>query len=291
MHTNPLLIVNPDSGRYSGRRVEYVVAQLSRQGLAPRVVAVRTPGETARCLCSTGEYSDHPFIIVAAGDGTFNAVLNCVEPGTATLAVLPLGTSNVLAAELGIGSLDDGLARIASGRTRPLSIGVLEMGSGRRRFALMAGIGLDGAVVRDVGPLVKRFLGQGAFALSALRNSLAWEERETIEAVTPAGNVICHTAVICNASRYGGDFTLAPDETPFSPGFTLVCVMDGKRHTYLRLAWDLFRGRVAKNGDLLRIRTAGLEIRGRKPIQIDGDFVGYGPAGITAVADFARIIV
>lgn len=286
----PLLIINPDSGSHTRRRVAHVVAELSRLGPAPRVVSVRTPREAALYFGSAGDAAEHPLIIVAAGDGTFNAVLNCIEAGRATLAVLPLGTSNVLATELGIASLDEGLARIAAGTTRPLSIGVLEMENASRRFALMAGIGLDGAVVRDVAPLGKRFLKQGAFALSALRNCLGWE-RECIEAVTPAGNVACHTAVVCNASRYGGDFILAPDETPFSPGFTLACVMGGERRTYLRLARDLFRGNVAKNGDLMRIPVAGLEIRGRRPIQVDGDFVGYAPARVTAVADFARIVV
>lgn len=290
MHTDPILIINPDSGSHTRRRVAHVVAELSRLGPAPRVVSVRTPRDAALYFGSIRAAAGYPLIVVAAGDGTFNAVLNCIEAGRATLAVLPLGTSNVLATELGIASLDDGLARIAAGRTRPLSIGLLEMEGGSRRFALMAGIGLDGAVVRDVGPFWKRFLKQGAFAISALRNCLGWE-RENIEAVTPAGNLACHTAVVCNASRYGGDFVLAPDETPFAPGFTLACVMGEDRRTYLRLAWDLFRGRVAKNGDLLRMSVSGLEIRGRRPIQIDGDFVGYGPARVTAVADFARIIV
>lgn len=286
----PLLIINPDSGSHTGRRVAHVVAEISRMGSAPRVVSVRTPSEAALYFRSIAAAARHPLIIVAAGDGTFNAVLNCIEAGRATLAVLPLGTSNVLATELGIGSLEEGLARIAAGRTRPFSIGVLEMEGSSRRFALMAGIGLDGAVVRDVAPLGKRLLKQGAFALSALRNCLGWE-LDTIEAVTPAGNLACHTAVVCNASRYGGDFILAPDESPFSTGFTLACVMGADRRTYLRLARDLFRGRVAKNGDLLRMPVSAIEIRGRKPIQIDGDFVGYAPARVTAVADFARIIV
>lgn len=290
MRTNPLLIVNPDSGRYSGRRIEYVIAELSRLGLTPRTVSVRTPKEAAHYLCVAGQQSGHPNIIVAAGDGTFNTVLNCVEPGTATLAVLPLGTSNVLAAELGIVSLDDGIQRIARGETRLLKVGQIQMGDARYYFGLMAGIGFDGAVVRDVGPFGKRLLKQGAFALSAFRNCLGWDRR-CIEIVSPAGTFTCHTAVVCNVSRYGGDFMLAPDQTPFLPGFTLACVMGGERRTYLRLARDIFQGSVAANGDLLRLPATELEIRGAKPVQIDGDFVGYGPAKITTVPEFARIIV
>lgn len=290
MHSNPLLIVNPESGRYSGRRVGYVTAELSRLGLSPRIVSVRTPKEVARYLCGAGRQSGHPFIVVAAGDGTFNAVLNCVEPGRATLAVLPLGTSNVLAAELGIVSLDDGIQRIVRGEYRLLQVGQIKMGEASYYFGLMAGIGFDGAVVRDVGPFGKRVLKQGAFAFSALRNCLRWDRR-CIEIDSPTGCFTCHTAVVSNVSRYGGNFMLTPDQTPFLPGFTLACVMGGQRRTYLRLAGDLFRGNVAANGDLLRLPATELEIRGTKPVQIDGDFVGYGPARITTVPQFARLIV
>ena len=289
-HTKPLLIINPDSGRYSRRRVGHVIGELVRLGLTPRIVSVRTPREAADYLCSTGPQSGRPFIIVAAGDGTFNAVLNCVEPGMATLAVLPLGTSNVLAAELGITSLDDGIQRIVRGVARPLPVGLLQLASGRHYFGLMAGVGLDGAVVRDVRPAEKRLLRQGAFALSALRNAWSWD-RELVEVVSGGQRLRCHTVVVCNASRYGGDFILAPRGDLLAPGFTVACMTAGRRGSYLAMAWDLFRGRTERNRDMIRLTGTDVEIRGTKPIQIDGDFVGYGPARITAVADFARIIV
>jgi len=59
----------------------------------------------------------------------------------------------------------------------------------------------------------------------------------------------------------------------------------------VRLAFDLFSGHAGANHDLIRFQASEVEIRGRKPIQIDGDFIGYGPAIVKMVADFARIVV
>ena len=59
----------------------------------------------------------------------------------------------------------------------------------------------------------------------------------------------------------------------------------------MRLAIELLRGKADTSNELIRIPADGLEIRGVKPIQIDGDFVGYSPARINSVPNFARIIV
>ncbi len=284
------LFVNPSSGRHSARRLQVVLMRLSACAMMPDIFQVRTPAEIYAYCEVINKESDPHLVIVAGGDGTINAVVNGLDPGTATLALLPFGTSNVMAAEIGITSLDDALERIAVGKTGTLSVGVLELEGRSLRFLLMAGIGLDGAVVRDVWPLGKRFLRQGAYALSALKRAMAWDPA-VFELGTPEGAVTCHTAIVCNASRYGGNFILAPGSSPFTPGLVAVCIAGNTRRTFLRCALDLFRSRSGTSGNLTRLHSSSFEILGRRPIQIDGDFVGYGPARITGLADFARIIV
>jgi len=284
------LFVNPLAGRYAGRRINRVVSRLNEAGLAPVVFTVKTPADALPYCRIINESVARPLVVVAAGDGTVNAVVNGLLPGKATLAVLPMGTSNVLAAELGIGSVDDGLHRIVAGKTRQLSVGVLELENASYRFVLMAGIGIDGTVVRDVWPLGKRFLKQGAFALSALRCCLKWDQ-SMLEVVLPERTVVCHSVIVCNASCYGGNFIIAPESSLFSPELTAVCISNNRRKTYARLALQLFSGGAGASRELVRFTASGIEIKGTKPIQIDGDFVGYGPARLTSVVDFARIIV
>jgi diacylglycerol kinase (ATP) len=287
---NTYLFVNPASGRHSSDRIKSILGNLKAIGHTPEVFQVRTPSQIKACCLTINQDPQPHLVIVAGGDGTFNAVANGLDPGTATLALLPFGTSNVLAAEIGIKSIDDALERIAAGKTQSLSLGVLELEGRSHRFVLMAGIGLDGAVVRDVWPLGKRLLRQGAYALSALKSAMAWDGT-MFEISTPADNVTCHTAIICNASRYGGNFILSPESSPFKSGLSAVCITRNTRRTYLSCVMDLFRARAVSNRDLIRIHSSTFEIRGRHPIQIDGDFIGYGPARISVLSDFAKIIV
>lgn len=284
------LFVNTLSGHYSSSRFQAIVAHLQSSDINPEVLRVHTPAEIASQCAAINERNERQLVIIAGGDGTINAVVNALKPAATTLAILPLGTSNVLATEIGISSIEDGLKKIAVGTSRPFSVGMLELEGRTHRFLLMAGIGLDGAVVRDVWPLGKRLLRQGAYALSALKRSMAWDPA-VFELGTPEGTFKCHTAIICNASRYGGNFILSPGSSPFTPGLVAVCIAGNTRRTFLRCALDLFRGRSGTSRNLTRLHSASFEIRGRRPIQIDGDFIGYGPARITGLADFARIIV
>ncbi len=284
------LFVNPASGTHSAERLQHSLERLRAHTIIPEVFQVRTPAEIYTYCDRINEEHEPHLVIVAGGDGTINAVVNGLKPGMATLALLPFGTSNVLAAEIGITSLDDALERIVAGKTRSLSVGVIEQEERSHRFLLMAGIGLDGAVVRDVWPWGKRMLRQGAYALSALKCTMAWDST-VFEISTPEGGATCHTAIICNASRYGGNFILSPDSSPFSPGLSAVCITENKRRTYLSCALDLFRGKAETSKNIVRRHSSSFEIRGRQPIQIDGDFIGCGPARISELADFAKIIV
>jgi diacylglycerol kinase family enzyme len=284
------LFVNPLSGHYSSSYFQSVLSRLQRCGITPEVFRVYTPTEIESHCTLINQKDENPLVIVAGGDGTFNAVVNGLDHGIATLAVLPFGTSNVLAAEIGIKSIDDSLERIAAGNTNSLSLGLLELEGRSLRFVLMAGIGVDGAVVRDVWPFGKRFLRQGAYVLSALNRLMTWDST-VFEISTPEVDITCHTAVICNASRYGGNITLSPGSSPFLPGLSAVCIRGNKRSTYLSSAIDLFLERGCTGKNIMRIHSSCFEIRGRQPIQIDGDFVGYGPARVSELANFARIIV
>lgn len=287
---NTYLFVNPSSGRHSAQRLKHTLERFRAIAVSPDVFQVRTPAEIFAHCETINKDTDPHLVIVAGGDGTFNAVVNGLTPGTATLAVLPFGTSNVLAAEIGITSIDDALDKIAGGKTNSLSVGVLELEERSLRFVLMAGIGLDGAVVRDVWSLGKRFLRQGAYALSGLKQAVIWDS-SVFAISTPVVEVTCHSAIICNASRYGGNFVLSPNSTPFSSGLSAVCITGDSRRTYLGNALDLFRDKIGINKDLIRIDSSTFEIKGNQPIQIDGDFVGYGPAHVSEYTDFARIII
>lgn len=283
------LFINPTSGSYSPQRFQQLMTQLGSGGISPVVHEARTPAEIARHCAAINTVAE-PLVIVAGGDGTFNAVVNALAPGLATLAIIPFGTSNVVAAELGIMSADDAIARIIAGQTRSLSVGTVTTTVKTYRFILMAGIGLDGAVVRDVQPRWKRLLKQGGYALSALRHAVSWD-RTLCEFTSASGSLPCHSIIICNAARYGGNFVLEAQSSLFTAGLTALCITSNRRSAYLELAFNLFRGAAANSRQLARHTGTSFTITGNKAIQIDGDFIGHAPAQIATEADFARIIV
>lgn len=164
------LLINPLSGSYSRALHDEILASLQGVCVSAECLTVTGPDDARRVCAGIEAVSARPLVIVAGGDGTVNAVVNGLSPGRTTLAVLPVGTANVLALELGIGSIADGIRRIATGNSRPLTVGTIAGADGAvHRFLLMAGIGLDGEIVRRVQLKEKRLLGKGAYLLSALR--------------------------------------------------------------------------------------------------------------------------
>jgi len=251
-----------------------------------------TGPQDAGAVCAEIETdSQNPLIIVAGGDGTINAIVNALQPGRSTLAILPTGTANVLAYELGISSVADGIARIAAGASKPLAVGVVEPADGdARRFILMAGVGLDGSIVKGVRTWEKRVLKKGAYLLSALRCLIAWDHsRFSLQA--NGQTLECHSAIIGNAARYGGNFMLMPTADLSQPQFELFCITATSRWSYLKILVNSLRGRPEQRKDVTRLRTTQIELQGNRAIQLDGDYYRQAPCTISVIGDFARIIV
>ena len=284
------VIINRLSGTYSEKKVEQVKAFLEKHGLPPRIFLLDDFTEIVQVTRRISVEHQNPLIIVGGGDGTINGVLNGISPGAATIAVLPFGTSNVLTRELNIYSVDDALQRIARGVSRTASVGMIEKGSERKYFLLMAGIGFDGFVVQGVLTREKRILGKAAYVLSALRHLLHWEKsRMVINAGTRTFQ--CHTIIVCNASKYAGEFKMAPGASLFDPQFEVVCLQKGTRYTYLKAATKLLMGKALSGPDFCCFRTGELTISGDKPVQVDGDYYCHGPLKISIVPEYLRLIV
>jgi YegS/Rv2252/BmrU family lipid kinase len=288
---NSFLLINPLSGSYSRALHDEILSSLQGVGVSPVCLTVTGPNDAHRACAGIEAECKNPLVIVAGGDGTINAVVNALSPGCATLAVLPVGTANVLALELGIGTVADGIARIARGDTRPLAVGLIEGAGGlSRRFLLMAGIGLDGDIVRGVRTWEKRLFKKGAYLLSALRCLLAWHRGRF--ALQADGRVLeCHSLLICNGARYGGSLMLMPGADISEPVLDLFCITAESRWSYLRIVSSVLAGRPCRSGDVTLLRAGQVEVAGDRDIQLDGDYLGQAPVRVSTIGGFARIIV
>ncbi len=171
-----LEIFNPTAGGRRRRRLEAVLAALADFGCPIDLRATTRPGEAAE-MARQANPAACDLVVAAGGDGTVNELINGLVGEAAAapaacppLAVLPLGTANVLAAELGFDPVPAQIARaIARGPVRPVCLGRVRGNEGPGRvFSLMAGAGFDARVVAGVGLRVKRLIGKGAYVLEGL---------------------------------------------------------------------------------------------------------------------------
>ena len=215
------VIFNPSSGSYSVDRQQQILFALNRGGISAKPYLPFGEQETmavVRELCVSQKL---PLIVAVGGDGTINTVINGMQPQRATLGVIPLGTANVLAWELGIKSIEEAVQRLATGTPRPFSVGEVTTANGSRRFLLMAGIGIDGAVVAGVRNTETRRLGKLAYLLSAIREIWRWDA--SLLAVNDGQrSCSCHSVIVANAAHYGGPYRLAQQTDMFSEGVELV---------------------------------------------------------------------
>lgn len=285
------LLINPLSGSYSPDLCSEFLSQFNSVAIHPQVLTVTGPDDARRVCAGIEAVSENPLVIIAGGDGTVNAVVNALTPGRATLAVLPLGTANVLALELGISTVADGIQCIARGNTRPLAVGLIEGEGGiSRRFILMAGIGVDGDIVRGVRTWEKRLFKKGAYLLSALRCLLTWR-RGRFSLLVDGRAVKCHSVIICNGARYGGNWTLIPEADIFEAILDLFCITTESRWSYLRMVSSVLAGRPFRASDVMLLRAGQVEVGGDRAIQLDGDYLGQSPVRVSTISGFARIIV
>jgi diacylglycerol kinase family enzyme len=192
--------------------------------------------------------------------------------------MIPLGTANVLADEIGLPRAPRALATVlAHGPTRPIRLGVVNS----RRFCMMAGAGFDAGVVAAVTPALKARLGPFAYVLRTAQ--LAFAESAAGCTVTIDGTVhAAASAVVCKGRLYGGPFVAAP-EANVADDLLHVVLMRGRGWaSVLRYGAALMTGRIARLADVEIVAGRNIVIEGQAgaPIQADGDIVARLPATI-----------
>jgi diacylglycerol kinase (ATP) len=284
-----LIIVNPASGRLrrSCRPLDRVVAALERRGCT---VVVRRTGPAvgdAERLAREAE-ADFDIIVAAGGDGTVNAVVNGIAGAPRAFAVLPLGTANVLAREIGLSRDPEQLAElIATGKARPIWPGRV----GDRLFVTTASSGFDAETVATVNPGLKRYLGRFAFAWAIV--TCLWRYRACEIRVRADGAEHRAAMVIAAKGRlYAGSHVIAPRASIAEPMLDLVLLQRSGRLAVVRYLAALLLGGVPRRRDIafLRCRSAFLSAAEPLPVQADGEIVARLPVSLGIAEQQLRLV-
>src|SRR5260221_1350273 len=295
-----LLIRNPIAGRRRRGLVDAVMRQVRAEGWTVDLVDTEAMGD-ARRLAETWDAPGYGVVAVGGGGGTMNEVVMGRAQrgeGAPALAIVPLGTANVLAHELGLSFKAAAIARtMVSGRALLVRPGEACNGGAPRCFSLMAGAGFDAKVVAGVSALLKRRFGRGAYVWRSMIETRRY--RPVRYAVEIDG--VRHEAasvIVTRGRHYAGPFVVAPLATLSEPVLH-VCLFErwGRSHT-LPFGLALLMGRLPRAGGYRVI--AGREVKvsvlsdagelGDQPVQIDGDDALTLPVSINLALGSVRLL-
>ena len=286
-----VIVFNPVAGRRRAQLLWRVLDVLVANGVRLQLAETTRPGH-AEALARDAARRGAEMVVAAGGDGTIAEVANGLMGSSTRLGVIPLGTANVLAHELGLPFGPRAVAAaLAFGRTTTLWPGIAKGADGERLFVQMVGVGFDAQVVRHLPFALKKLLGKGAYVLQSLREMVRYPfpaiHLRIDELETKAASVI-----VSKGRLYGGNFRLAPNARSGEPGFSVVLFDHAGPSAALMYGAALPLNLLGKAPGVRHLRAATISIVGnqRLPIQTDGDFGGYTPMSVVDAAGPIQIV-
>lgn len=285
LHRYPL-IFNPKAKSQRGERtLRFLMDHANRFALY-----ATNHGEEARELARKFASEGEPVVVAAGGDGTLNAVVKGLAGSATALGVIPAGTMNVFARELGIpfDHLPKAFDVIERGHVREIDL----FEANRAPFIQMAGVGFDAMVIEETTWESKKVLGPLAYLLAAVK--VLGEKPPKMEVVCKDGRrEECVAVLAGNGSLYGGQFKLfrAADNQD-----SKLDVLVFKEAGY-KLVMDSFKG-LALGGVDLASSTSYFQadefiVRANRevPVEVDGELLGrFDEVKFTAASRKLRVI-
>jgi diacylglycerol kinase (ATP) len=288
-----LVIFNPTAGRRARSRLARWLGCLEALGADVTLRETRAPRH-AEALAEAADPALFDAVAVAGGDGTINEAVNGLAGSPLPLAILPLGTANVLAAEMGLPRGVAELARIAAwAPARPVWPGeaLADGATTGRRFLVMAGIGFDAEVVEHLDLKLKRRTGKLAYVasiLGRLRDYRPCSYRAELDGVPVEGASL----VAAKSHFYGGRFVLAPAARLDEPRLDVVLFEHAGRRAALGYMAAMAAGLLHRcpSVRVVPARDVRLSEPAGAAVQLDGDIQLRLPARLRIAAAPLQLI-
>jgi len=296
------VILNAAAPRYPPETIREALDKVfAERGAAVRVFEV-PPGPDSRARVAhevkRALAEGYGHIIAVGGDGTVSmAAEGLARNGghpDAVLGIVPAGTANVLARELGIPvSLESAVATIAEGRGTIELDAILAAG---RTILTQVGIGPDAVMIRETSRASQARLGRLAYVTTFVRRAMKHPARRYTLTID-GSKLLAHAwqIVVANAGSLGAPpFTWGPRIDP-TDGVLDVCVYDvHSMGAYLRLAWRVILGKHRKdeNTRFFRVREC-LTVECNRPVLVqgDGELLGRTPVTLQVLPRAVRVAV
>ncbi|MGH9745639.1 MAG: diacylglycerol/lipid kinase family protein [Candidatus Acidiferrales bacterium] len=301
-----LLIYNPTSGRRQHRRfaeIEQAVRILKDAGI--RVELAPTTGRlSARTIARQAVEQGRGMVIACGGDGTNNEIVNGLAGSQVPMALLPAGTANILAKELGVPwDIPQAARLISEGTVRRIALGLAIPAEGRhseevpregRFFLCVAGAGPDGAIVNGVDEKLKKRAGVFAYFVEGFRQLVRYDFPE-MRVRSNGGERRATLIVVGRTVHYGGPFKITTGADLFEDSFEFLTNSATSRFRYLTCLPALWLGKLRGIPciDAWKDTEAICEPNGHGPIwaQVDGEPIGDLPIKFCIVPDALSLVI
>jgi len=280
-----LIILNPAARGATTARMRTQVEKLAR---GTTLCATTDAGE-AEFLARNAVAEGYERIVAAGGDGTINEIVNGIAGHNIALGVLPLGTMNVFATELGlpVNDLAGCWKIIQRNKTHRVDL----PRANRKHFVQLAGVGLDAQAVKETSRAFKRNFGPLSYLISAVQIASRTPpvlQIESEEASTSEGSFV----LVGNGRLYGGRFPFFK-QAVMDDGLLDVIVF--KRLNYvdiIRYLQDVVFTPQISSPEVEYFQTKRVRVSSDQivPVEIDGELVGNCPVEFKIRAGGLRVL-
>ena len=285
-----LLITNPAAGASNRSQINLLDWVTRFAGHTVTIETPKTPDEALRAVqrCVAEGYDR---ILTMGGDGTINSIVSALAETEIALGIIPTGTVNVLARELGI-PLDPlkALEVALAGRIRRLDLGI----ANGKCFTLMAGLGFDAKVVSEIVPRWKELFGPVAYLTAGLQVLTRYKPSHfTLTLENNTFSLPAWLLVVGNAGYYAYEMCIARDASMDDGMLDVIVFAEQNALDRLLQIGAVFVGRHIDHPNVLYFRTRAITITADPPVtvQLDGDPAGSSPVDISVWPGALSVIV
>jgi len=227
-------------------------------------------------------------IVAAGGDGTINEVVNGIAGSDVSLGILPVGTMNVFAAELGlpVNNLPECWELIKDGHVRKVDL----PRANRHYFVQLAGVGLDAQVVKETSWNFRKNFGPLSYVISATQIAA----RKPPRLVVDAGGELREGSfvLIGNGRFYGGPFTIFKDARIDDGKLDVLIFKNLGYLDIVRYLNAIVFGTHANLPDVEYFQTDKATIRSKQevPVEVDGELIGNLPVSFRLLQRKLKVI-
>lgn len=215
------LIVNPAAGGVNDKKTEEITSFFERRATSISLDYTNKPHEATN-LAKAASEQNYDAIVAVGGDGTVNEVLNGIADSSTTLGIIPAGSSNDFAKEIGIPSeTNKACQNIIENSIKRIDIGKVN----DRYFINMAGVGLDAQVSEAANKIPFRTKGLFSYVVALLKVLITSYPKEFSLALDGKTRLVkAWLITIGNGKQFGGGMKILPT-ADLSDGLFDICVI------------------------------------------------------------------